>query len=118
MIHAAEGLVASMIRGDRVSFDGVDDASVEDAVLKSAADHDVHVLFRNVIIECGRWAAAPSRIRAALDARTRDESIRELIRSRELSRVLSGLRHGGVEPLLMKGAALAQTHYSLPHLRP
>jgi hypothetical protein len=41
-----------------------------------------------------------------------------MIRSRELSRVLSALRNGGVEPLVIKGTALAHTHYPAPHLRP
>jgi hypothetical protein len=118
MTNAAEGLVASILRGDRASFDGVEDPIAEDAVLDAATDHDVHVLLRHVLIERGMWAAAPSRLRAALDTRTRDESVREMIRSRALSRVLSGLSHAGVEPLVIKGAALAHTHYHVPHLRP
>jgi hypothetical protein len=118
MIHAAEGFVASVLRGDRASFDGVADSIAEDAVLEAAADHDVEVLFRHVLIERGTWAAAPSRLRALLDGRTRDESVREMVRSRELSRVLSGLRNSGVEPLVIKGAALAHSHYRAPHLRP
>jgi hypothetical protein len=118
MIHAAESLVASILRGDRALFIGVEDPIAEDAVLEAAADHDVHGLLRHVLVERGMWAAAPSRLRAVLDARTRDESVREMIRSRELSRVLSGLRHGGVDPVVIKGAALAHTHYPAPHLRP
>jgi hypothetical protein len=41
-----------------------------------------------------------------------------MVRSRELVRVLSALRDSGVEPLVIKGAALAHTHYRAPYLRP
>jgi hypothetical protein len=118
MLEAAESLLALVLRGDRVSFEGLEDPVVEDAVLEAAADHDVQVLLRQVLIERGTWTAAPSRLRAVLDARTRGESVREMVRSRELSRVLSGLHNVGVEPLVIKGAALAHTHYRAPHLRP
>lgn len=71
MIHAAESLVASILRGDRALFIGVEDPIAEDAVLEAAADHDVHGLLRHVLVERGVWAAGPSQLRAVLDARTR-----------------------------------------------
>src|SRR5262245_952870 len=118
MIRAAECLLASVLRGDRTSLECLEDPIGEGAILAAAVDHDVDMLVRHLFIEYGMWAATPLHFRAVLDARTRDESVREMIRSRELSRVLSGLRDGGVEPLVIKGAALAHTHYSAPHLRP
>lgn len=48
----------------------------------------------------------------------RDAAVLEELRARELRVVLSALQEDGVRPVLMKGAALAYTHYSRPELRP
>jgi len=48
----------------------------------------------------------------------RDAAVIEALRARELGRVLDALDEGGVRPVLMKGAALAYTHYERPELRP
>src|SRR5262249_51587245 len=37
---------------------------------------------------------------------------------REITRVLASLREAGVTALVLKGGALAYTHYPAPHLRP
>jgi hypothetical protein len=54
-----------------------------------------------------------------LDAGTlRVAAARELSCRRDIVEVLDAARHSGVDVLLLKGAALAYTHYREPHLRP
>ncbi len=48
----------------------------------------------------------------------RQAAVIEAIRARELQAVLSTLHEAGVRPVLLKGAALAYTHYPRPELRP
>src|SRR5262245_13100335 len=55
------------------------------------------------------------------DARTTDHRAAvalDAAREVELRRVLDALRAAGVESVLIKGAALAYTHYQRPELRP
>ena len=42
----------------------------------------------------------------------------QVVRERELTRVLARLSPAGISCVLIKGAALAYTHYARPHLRP
>lgn len=48
----------------------------------------------------------------------RAAAVVDTLRARELRRVLDTLSVAGVRPVLMKGAALAYTHYARPELRP
>jgi putative nucleotidyltransferase-like protein len=48
----------------------------------------------------------------------RDAAVIEALGARELGRVLEALADRGVHPVLIKGAALAYTHYERPELRP
>jgi Uncharacterised nucleotidyltransferase len=118
MIETAERLVASVLKGERASFDELVDPILQDAILEAAADHDVDALVRHVLIERGTWPGTSSRLSAVLDARARDAAVRDMVRGRELRSVLAALRDTGVEALVIKGAALAHTHYPASYLRP
>jgi len=48
----------------------------------------------------------------------RDAAVIEALRAREVGRVLEALVERDVQPVLIKGAALAYTHYERPELRP
>jgi hypothetical protein len=61
------------------------------------------------------WPAALCR---AIADRGHADAAVHLACDAELRRVLTALDAAGVVPLLMKGAALAYTHYPAPHLRP
>jgi Uncharacterised nucleotidyltransferase len=54
----------------------------------------------------------------ALTAELRDAAVVETLRARELREVLGRLADSGVHAVLLKGAALAYTHYRQPELRP
>ena len=54
----------------------------------------------------------------SLKTELRTSAILEALRARELRDVVERLREHGIQPVLMKGAALAYTHYRRPELRP
>lgn len=60
----------------------------------------------------------PSAVQDALRERARRAAAVELARRAELVRVLDRLHEVGLEPVLLKGAALAHEVYPQPHLRP
>ena len=63
-------------------------------------------------------AAWPREIRTACAAAARDQAMFELAYRVEVVRVLEALEAASVQPLLLKGAALAYSHYPSPPLRP
>jgi hypothetical protein len=60
----------------------------------------------------------PERVRAALGDEARRGEAVSLLRDGELNTVLRALASAGVRPLILKGAALAHTHYPAPASRP
>src|SRR4051812_40702188 len=77
-----------------------------DDVIALARSDDVHLLLAQ---RCGPPALLPELHAAAAV---------EEVRARELQRVLSALAAEGIDAVLLKGAAMARTHYSRPELRP
>src|SRR5262249_30661127 len=111
-------LVATVLRGDMSSLPRVKDDAGASAFLEAAAHHDVEPLLRRVLQANDGWSMMPSLIQTALDARARREAAVEGLRYREVTRVLGSLRKAGVTALVLKGGALAYTHYPAPYLRP
>jgi len=60
----------------------------------------------------------PETISLALEQRMRAAAAIELVRGREITRVLDALAAHGVFPIVLKGAALARTVYDAPAMRP
>jgi hypothetical protein len=81
-------------------------ASVPADVLAAARADDVHLLLADRL-------RLPS-----FGDELRDAAVVEACRAHELQAVLAGMTAAGVRPILLKGASLAQTHYSRPELRP
>ena len=63
----------------------------------------------------GHW---PPTLLARLKAASLELAVVSAFRERELKRVIDALAVAGVRPLVIKGAALARTHYPDPALRP
>jgi hypothetical protein len=98
--HALESML------DQVEFLGIVD------------DYCVGPLLRRSLKQSGAWSYIPSAVRMSLDARTRREMAFETLRFRETRRVLAALGESGVDALVLKGTALAYTHYAKAYLRP
>jgi hypothetical protein len=84
------------------------DGRLADLVALARA-HRVHLLLARRL---GRHAPEDLRHEA------RVEAVRDVLRVRELVRVVSALEAGGCAPVIFKGAALALTHYPDSWLRP
>jgi hypothetical protein len=111
-------IVAAVLRGDISSVPRLQSDAGSTAFLDAAARNDVELLVRRALREHHDWSAVPIVLREALDARARLEAAVEALRCREMKRVLARLREDGVTTLVLKGGALAYTHYPAPYLRP
>jgi hypothetical protein len=114
---ATEALLAALVRGDRVEwpFEG---KAAELDFLGAAQRHGVVPLIawqdrrRHSLSDC------PATLRSAIAARARQHAIVEQLQRSELAAVVGELTSRGVRSLVIKGAALAYTHYPHPCLRP
>jgi hypothetical protein len=94
--------------------DGVDAA----ALIAHAEAQRVMPLLSAALRAAGTLDRWPDELVRAFSDAERAAAMIDCIRQRELVAVLEALAAAGVRALLFKGAALAQTHYLAPHLRP
>ncbi|HET9369097.1 MAG TPA: nucleotidyltransferase family protein [Vicinamibacterales bacterium] len=85
-----------------------------EAVVEAAGRHGVLPLLAASPAAPGLGAG----LHARLVTRARLAAAADLVREHELRRVLAALDAAGVQPLLLKGAGLAYSHYARPDLRP
>lgn len=94
-------------------------ASAEPATfLDGASAHGVQPLLAHHLHQSASGVRWPDEVREPLREAARVEAIANVVRRRELQRVLAALDAVGVRGLLMKGAALAYLRYPHPALRP
>src|SRR5262249_31693890 len=108
----------AILRGEAPDCSCLTPADAQSEFLRFAADHGVEGLVRRCLKHNGSWAILPSAVRTELDGSVQLHSVLELLRRRELSRILASLRNTGIRTLVLKGGALAYTHYPAPFLRP
>jgi hypothetical protein len=115
-LSVAESQICAVLRGASGIARELRDASDEARFLQAAAGHRVRPLLAWRIRELGeKW---PPAVVDALEASERAEAAIELLRQREIGRVLRAIGSAGLRVLVFKGAALACTHYHEPWLRP
>jgi hypothetical protein len=105
--------IVSVLGGDRVPF-AAWRVTTRD-VLDACIEHDVAGLMVGRLAGRDDW---PVEILEELTRHVSADAAIELLRRRELSSVLEAVGASGVEPILVKGAALAYTIYGAPHCRP
>lgn len=88
------------------------------AVLDAARAHGVEPLLAHQLSRIRSDAVWPAEVLDPLKQAARLEVVAEVVRKREMQRVLAALDAAGVRGLLMKGAALAYLYYPHPSLRP
>ena len=111
-VHEA---LAAIVRGDSVALPVAGDAVAE--FLEAATHHGLNALVAERLGR-DRLHHAPAVVRAALGRELALGAALEALRQRELKEVLDLLASRGVSPLLLKGSALAYTHYGNPEHRP
>jgi hypothetical protein len=110
-------LLASVLAGG-VSLEAIREPLDQETLLEAAVDHDVDVLLRHLLRIRGTWSGVPQPLQSTLDARARHQSGRDMLRTRELIRVLRAFRDANLPALVIKGAAMSHTHYPASYLRP
>ncbi|HUP39586.1 MAG TPA: nucleotidyltransferase family protein [Vicinamibacterales bacterium] len=105
--------IASVLGGGRVAFRAWNVTARE--VIDACIAHEVTGLMVERLAGRRDW---PGEIRDELTRRIAGEAAIELVRRRELARVLDAVGACGIQPILIKGAALAYTVYNAPYCRP
>jgi hypothetical protein len=79
----------------------------------------VHLLLASALTACGPLRSwLPDDLAKELTLELRMTAAQDAARSREVARVVTGLEAVGCSPMVIKGAALAHSHYRDPWLRP
>jgi hypothetical protein len=87
-------------------------------VLEALERHRAAPLAWDGLTTAGLESAWPEELRLRLRRASARRALESELLDAELRRVLQGLQAGGTRAVVIKGAALAYTHYRLPHLRP
>src|SRR5262249_1172510 len=83
-----------------------------------AITHELHLVLAAGPARLGIADTWPEDARRHAQRALVDASVVEMMRRRELVRILKILADVGIGVLVFKGAALGRTHYPAPHLRP
>lgn len=109
-------IVARALRdpiGAPAASDGVDVA----ALIAAATQHRVLLLLGWTLRAAATLGAWPADFGDAFQRAERDAAVVDGLRHAELVRVLAELSAAEIRVLVFKGAALAHTHYPVPHVR-
>jgi hypothetical protein len=115
---ATEVLLGSLLRDQSRCPGEVPPPGDPRQFLQAARLHGVTSLLDERLARLPNRSAWPAEILDACREAAIEGVAREVLQHRELLRVLEGFAMAGVEPLLLKGAVLAYTHYPRPALRP
>jgi hypothetical protein len=114
----ANALICALLRGDRPSWPRTSVASDVIDLLAHARVNGVAPLLDAALTDRAVDDEWPFEIRDSCRKEARAQAMYELAHRAELNRVLRALDSAGVKPLLLKGTALAYSHYPNPALRP
>lgn len=113
-----DDLICAVIRGEVTGWPGDEGGEEVEAFLARAEFHGVLPLLNGRLRNpelAGMW---PTVIRDRCRKEALSWAAWDLAQRYETMRLLAAFRESGVKPLLLKGAALAYSHYSNPALRP
>ena len=110
-------LLAALVRGDQAEWPFTGTAA-EQQFLDAAQRHGVVPLVAWQHRRRGSLNDWPAALRSAIVERARQHAIVEQLQRSELTAVVGELTSRSVRSIVLKGAALAYTHYPHPCLRP
>ncbi len=109
--------LVAVLRGERPPWPAASVASVGD-LLDAAEAEGVTALVDQAVRTPGAAWELPQKFKDALIATTRQHQVLEMLRHKELVRVLRVLAAANIPVLVLKGAALSYGLYQVPWLRP
>ena len=116
-MEAIENRICTVLREEPIDWPVADGPSDVSRFLVLARYHGVVPLLNERLSTALKRLSWPAEIREACKMDTVLEAMFELARRPELSRVLRALGDADVRPLILKGAALAYSHYANPAFR-
>jgi len=108
--------VTALLRGDATLFNRLSAGANQEALLVTAYHHGMTGLLARQLQNAA--VACPPEFVREVTRIARAEVVIEHCRRLEVMRVLAALQEACVRTLIIKGAALAYTHYAHPSLRP
>jgi hypothetical protein len=108
--------LTALLRHEPIRWSSLDVTPIE--FLQECADHEITSLVARCLSEIDPSNEWPEEIRSSVSATAYADAAFELARGLEIRSVLSALRADAIEPILLKGAALAYTVYEYPACRP
>lgn len=115
--QTVEAFICGVIRGEALPWPDATDREFYDTFLDRAIANGVDCLVCHCLKPTPAWQQLPGDLREQLEQRTRNAIAVEMARASDLLALNEGLAGAGLDMLLLKGSALAYTHYPQPHLR-
>lgn len=109
--------LCALIRGDSVNWPSSFNTGFYDSLLGEARNHGVDALVCHLLKPMDCWDELPEPFKNGLLQSLRGSAVTELIRARDLVDLQAAFDQAGISALLLKGSALAYTHYAEPYLR-
>ena len=113
-----DDLICAVLRGERVAWPGAHAGVEVEAFLARADYHGTLPLLGDRLRDPATANAWPESIRSRCMGEALTGAAWELGQRNEITRLLAAFRDAQLKPLILKGAALACTHYAHPGLRP
>jgi len=115
--ETATDALCAVLRGEHINWPAVDDADYQAVFLDRARYHGVGPLVCHLLKSSAAWDDLPDKLKAGLQRMFLGSIAQEMLHSKDLVELLEALQLKGISPLLIKGCALAYTHYPEPSLR-
>ncbi len=110
-------LVTGLLLQEAVDWSVLEDEDADDEFIEFTRHHGVTALVAYYLRDVDESSETVQQLKQQLHDTALQEAAFELFRTNQLQLVLAACKEQGVQPLVIKGAALAQTHYPSPELR-
>jgi hypothetical protein len=113
----ADELLCRALRGEQPAWVSSEPSGFEQRFLERSAHHGVTALVYTALLDSERWKSWPQTVHAALADAMRETVAFDLFRRHKVARFFAELRSRKIDFLVVKGDALARTHYQSTSLR-
>ena len=110
-------LICTALRGEKVDWPDAGELDSYATLLAQATRHGVDALLCHQLNLTADWAQVPGYVKDALSVCIKNSVAIEMARSKDLASLCASLEQEHIPTLILKGAALAHTHYPEAYLR-